>query len=99
MSYRVVSEHFGRVKSRLIEHSNHFDIADHGDIKGRGREALIQEFLQSHLPSQVEYPTGEILDESDHRSGQADVILQSRAHPKVPLLGNLHLRSRMRWSP
>jgi hypothetical protein len=91
MTHRVLSEHFGSIKRRLVEHSRHFDIADHGDIKGHGRKALVQEFLESHLPAQVEYLTGEILDPNDRRSGQVDVILQSRAHPKVPLLGNLHL--------
>lgn len=91
MTYRVLSSHFGKVKGKLLEYSSHFDIANHGDIKGYGREALVQEFLATHLPDQVEYLTGEILDPDDGRSGQVDVILQSKRHPKVPLLGNLHL--------
>jgi hypothetical protein len=91
MTYRVLSEHFGKIKRKLLEYSSHFDIADHGDIKGYGREALVQEFLSTHLPDQVEYLTGEILDPDDGRSGQVDVILQSKRHPKIPLLGNLHL--------
>ena len=91
MTYRVLSEHFCKVKRKLLEYSNHFDIADHGDIKGYGREALVQEFLATHLPDQIEYLTGEILDSDDGRSGQADLILQSKRHPKIPLLGNLHL--------
>lgn len=91
MSHRVLSEHFSKVKRKLLEYSSHFDIADHGDIKGYGREALVQEFLSTHLPDQVEYLTGEILDPDDGRSGQVDVILQSKHHPKIPLLSNLHL--------
>ncbi|RII26250.1 MAG: hypothetical protein CXR31_11170 [Geobacter sp.] len=91
MTYRVLSDHFGKIKNRLIEYSKHFDIADHGDIKGYGREALVQEFLLTHLPDQLEYLTGEILDEDDNRSGQVDIILQSKLHPKIPLLGNIHL--------
>jgi hypothetical protein len=88
---RVLSAHFGSVKTKLLEYSRHFDIADHGDIKGYGREALVGEFLQSHLPDQVEYLTGEILDEDDNRSGQTDIILQSKRFPKIPLLGSTHL--------
>lgn len=91
MTYRILSEHFGRVKRKLLEYSGHFDIANHGDIKGYGREALVQEFLATHLPDQVEYLSGEILDPDDNRSGQVDIIVQSKLHPKVPLLGNLHL--------
>jgi len=91
LTYRVLSEHFGRVKRKLIEYAGHFDIANHGDIKGYGREALVQEFLSTHLPDQVEYLSGEILDPDDKRSGQIDIIVQSKRHPKVPLLGNLHL--------
>ncbi len=91
MTYRVLSDHFGRVKSTLLQHAGHFDIANHGDIKGYGREALVQEFLATHLPDQVEYLSGEILDANDHRSGQIDIIVQSKKHPKIPLLGSLHL--------
>jgi hypothetical protein len=91
MTYRVLSEHFGKVKAKLLEYSRHFDIAQHGDIKGYGREALVQEFLSTHLPDQVEYLTGEILDAVDGRSGQVDVIMQSKKYPKIPLLGNVHL--------
>jgi len=91
VTLRVLSDHFGKVKRKLLEYSNHFDIANHGDIKGYGREALVQEFLSTHLPDQVEYLSGEILDEDDRRSGQIDVILQSKQQPKVPLLENFHL--------
>lgn len=91
MTLRVLSDHFGKVKNKLLEYSRHFDIAAHGDIKGYGREALVQEFLSTHLPDEVEYLTGEILDPDDQRSGQVDVILQSKRQPKIPLFGNVHL--------
>lgn len=91
MQHRILSEHFGRVKDKLLEYSKHFDIAKHGDIKGYGREALVREFLATHLPDQIEYLTGEIIDPFDGRSGQVDIILQAKSQPKVPLLANLHL--------
>lgn len=91
MTQRVLSEHFKKVRNTLFEYSKHFDIADHGDIKGYGREALVNEFLKNHLPDQIEYLTGEILDEADNRSGQVDIILQSKLFPKIPLVGNIQL--------
>ena len=91
MRNRLLSEHFGRVKNKLLEYSNHFDIAKHGDIKGYGREALVRELLGTHLPDQIEYLTGEIIDAFEGRSGQIDIILHSKTQPKVPLLANIHL--------
>jgi len=88
---RILSEHFLKVKSKLLEYSKHFDIADHGDIKGYGREVLVQEFLTNHLPNNIEYLTGEIIDQNDNRSGQVDIILKANNLPRIPLLGNMHL--------
>jgi hypothetical protein len=91
LKHRVLSEHFGKVKAKLVALAEHFGIAEHGDVKGYGREAIVEEFLRSHLPDQVEYLTGEILDPADKRSGQVDIILQSKHQPKIPLLSNIHL--------
>ena len=91
MQHRVLSEHFGRVKNKLLEYSRHFDVARHGDLKGYGREALVCEFLRTHLPDQIEYLTGEIIDAFDGRSGQIDIILHAKTQPKIPLLANVHL--------
>ena len=82
MQHRVLSDHFLMVKSRLIEYSRHFDLANHSDMKGHGREALVNDFLKAHLPDQIEYFTGEILDKFDNRSGQVDIIIQSKKMPK-----------------
>ncbi len=91
MNNRVLSEHFGLIKDKLLKYSAHFNIANHGDIKGYGREALVNEFLKTHLPDPIEYLTGEIIDELDQRSGQVDIILQSKQFPKIPLLGTSQL--------
>jgi hypothetical protein len=40
VTFRVLSDDFRKVKRKLLEYSGHFDIADHGDIKGYGCEAL-----------------------------------------------------------
>jgi hypothetical protein len=91
VEHRVLSEHFGAVKRKLQEFARHFDIANHSDIKGYGREVLVREFLATHLPSLCEYLTGEILDSEDARSGQTDIIVQSKQYPRIPLLGRVHL--------
>lgn len=90
-SHRILSKHFALVKQKLISFSAHFQIAKHGDMKGYGREALTEEFLSSHLPDQIEFLTGEIIDTEDLRSGQIDIILQSKKSPKIPLWGKIHL--------
>ena len=90
-SHRILSKHFAFVKNKLISFANHFDIVKHGDIKGYGREALTGEFLKTHLPDQIEFLTGEIVDVEDNRSGQIDIILQSKNSPKIPLWGKIHL--------
>lgn len=90
-SHRILSQHFSHVKNKLLNFANHFDIVKHGDLKGYGREALTEEFLKSHLADQIEFLTGEIIDEKDNRSGQIDIILQSKNSPKIPLWGNIHL--------
>ncbi|XDD45265.1 DUF6602 domain-containing protein [Leptospira sp. WS39.C2] len=90
-SHRIISQHFSHIKKRLIQFSKHFDIIKQGDLKGYGREALVTEFLKQHLPDNIEYLTGEIIDYDDNRSGQNDIILQSKNSPKIPLYGNIHL--------
>lgn len=90
-SHRILSKHFAHVKHKLLSFAAHFEIAKHGDIKGYGREALTEEFLKSHLSDQVDFLTGEIVDSEDGRSGQIDIILQSKKSPKIPLWGNIHL--------
>jgi len=91
LQHRILSEHFAKVKNKLLEYSKHFDIANHGDVKGYGREVLVSEFLESHLPDQIKFITGEIIDPKDNRSGQVDIILQLKDYPNIPLLGNVQL--------
>ena len=90
-SHRILSKHFAHVKYKLMSFAKHFEIAKQGDIKGYGREALTGEFLESHLPDQIDFLTGEIIDTEDNRSSQIDIILQSKNSPKIPLWGNIHL--------
>ncbi len=55
------------------------------------REGFVKLFLRNHLPRVVEYPTGEIIDGEDNRSGQIDLVLQSAFHPRLPLFDGLEV--------
>lgn len=91
MASNTLKEHFVKVRGDLIALSEHLDIAKHGDIKGSGREALINQFLKSNLPSQVDFYTGEIVDKNDLKSGQIDIIVQAFSSPKIHLLNDLKI--------
>lgn len=91
MASKTLKAHFDKVRTNLISLSEHLSIAKHGDIKGAGREALINQFLKSSLPSQVEFYTGEILDKNDLKSGQIDIIVQAFTSPKIHLLNDLKI--------
>jgi hypothetical protein len=58
---------------------------------GSAREALISNFLVQNLPSAIEYPSGELFDQKDRRSGQIDVILLPQSSPKLHLFAAITL--------
>ncbi|MFH1446878.1 MAG: DUF6602 domain-containing protein, partial [Chloroflexota bacterium] len=91
MTNRILSEHFSKTRQRLLDQAEHIGLAKHGDIKGLAREAIIKVFLEENLPSLVEFKTGEILDYTDARSGQLDIVLQSIAAPRIPITDNLQI--------
>lgn len=88
---RVLIEHLALVRERLLAHAECIGVGKHSDVIGLAREALVELFLRDHLPSAVDYATGEILDVNDNRSGQIDIILQSAFSPKLTLFGNTRL--------
>ncbi len=91
MASETLMEHFAKVRTNLISLSDHLGIAKHGDIKGTGREALINQFLKANLPSQVDFYTGEIIDKNNFTSGQIDIIVQSFSSPKIHLINDLKI--------
>jgi len=88
MASQTLIDHFARTRANLLALSNHLGIVNHGDIKGVGREALITQFLNTNLPSLVEWKTGEIIDCYDKKSGQVDIVLQSVSSPRIHLYNN-----------
>ncbi len=88
---RILSEHFKKLRARLLEYADHIGLAEHGDVKGLAREGVVKEFLKQNLPSVIDYKTGEIIDETDNRSGQIDIVLQSALAPRVYLFEDMQL--------
>jgi len=91
MATRILSRHFAHTRDRLLEYAEHIGMAEHGDVKGLAREGIVQEFLSKNLPSNLEFKTGEIIDENDKRSGQIDLVLQSVDTPRIHLFDNIQL--------
>lgn len=91
MANETFINHFIKTREDLLAFSKHLDIVNHGDIKGLAREAITTQFLNTNLPSLVEYKTGEIIDYENQKSGQVDIILQSVTSPKIHLHNNLQI--------
>lgn len=91
MASQTLIDHFVRTRLNLLALSTHLDIVNHGDIKGIAREALITQFLNTNLPSLVDWKTGEIIDCNDQKSGQVDIVLQSVSSPRVHLYNNIQI--------
>jgi hypothetical protein len=51
--------------------------------KGREREHFIHQFLEQVLPPVHRFGSGDIIDSSGNRSGQADIVIE---HPRLPSL-------------
>ncbi len=88
---RLIIQHLSYIRKRLIEYSEHLNIAEHPDVKGLSREGIMRFFLEGNLPSAVEFRTGEIIDLDDHRSGQVDILMQSSFSPRLNLFGDIQL--------
>lgn len=88
---RLISRHLSYIRNRLIEYSEHLNLAKHPDMKGLSREGIMKLFLKDNLPSAVEFRTGELIDRDDKRSGQVDIVLQSSFSPRLNLFGDIQL--------
>ncbi|MFL1513268.1 DUF6602 domain-containing protein [Pseudomonas prosekii] len=59
-------------------------VLGHSATAGSARECLIQDFLISHLPEMTSVVSGVIIDSSDRRSKQQDVVLMLKSMPRLP---------------
>src|SRR5688572_30221250 len=91
MQNRHLYRYLREVRRQLEQFADITDLAAHGDVKGAPREGFVKAFLKNHLPSSIDYGTGEIVDADDNRSGQIDIILQSAISPRMTLLESVML--------
>lgn len=87
----IIANHFESIRNALLAGSKKFDTAKHKDIRGYAREALTKDFLKTHLPSNIDYFTGEIIDTNNDRSSQMDLILYGSHCPKLPIMEDFNL--------
>ncbi len=70
---------------KLIAMSDCANSFGHHLLAGEAREEFCKEFLESVLPSDVEYFTGQLINVRGRESHQLDIILQSRSCPKMSI--------------
>jgi hypothetical protein len=56
--------------------------------KGREREIFVNEFLSKVFPPQFRLGNGDIIDSSDARSGQVDLVVELPFFPSFPIPGS-----------
>jgi hypothetical protein len=59
-------------------------VLGHSATMGAARERLIQDFLVAHLPELTSVVSGVIIDSSDRRSKQQDLVLMLKSMPRLP---------------
>lgn len=64
---------------------------NHAVSIGTAREVLIQDFLQKILPENIHLCSGQIFNTNDTFSGQIDIVLSPKSHPKLQISENIAL--------
>ena len=91
----VLNDHFARIRTSLLAKAEEAGILRHSTSKGSARELIVSDFLESALPREFDFVTGEITAPDGRRSGQLDIMLLPRSAPRFRLapgvsLGLLH---------
>jgi hypothetical protein len=82
----MLKAHMDAVEDHLVSISKVPENAGHSLHKGTPREAFIKEFLDGHLPSNVDIGTGEIIaadPHPGHARNQFDIVVYRRNYPKL----------------
>lgn len=90
-----LNDHFTRIRISLLAKAEEAGILRHSTSKGTARELIISDFLESALPREFDFVTGEIASPTGCRSGQLDIMLLPQSAPRFRLapgvsLGLLH---------
>lgn len=88
----MLKSHMDAKEAALIAISKVPANSGHSLHKGTPREAFIKEFLQDHLPSNVDIGTGEIIDANSspgQKRNQFDIVIFKRNYPKLDFGGGI----------
>lgn len=88
---KTIVSYFDKIKNTLIESSNLSSTLNHAVSIGTAREVLIQDFLQKILPENIHLCSGQIFNTNDTFSGQIDIVLSPKSHPKLQISENIAL--------
>jgi hypothetical protein len=106
----LLERNFASARSSLVSYLEQSGLAKNGSVVGTARELAIRNFLESSLPSLIEFKNGEIIDSHNNRSGQVDIILQTLSTVRIPLLNDtqialadgviaaMEIKSNLTWS-
>lgn len=88
----MLKSHMAAIEDHLVASSKIQNNTGHSLHKGTPREIFIKEFLERHLPSNVEIGTGEIIDANStpgQGRNQFDIIIYNKNYPKLHFGGSI----------
>lgn len=88
---KVIQKHLNNINSTLNEFYKLTSISNHSGSLGTARELIIKYFLESNLPSSIDFTSGEVFDSKDNRSGQLDIIIHKSTSMKLNIANGIDL--------
>ncbi|WP_434340209.1 DUF6602 domain-containing protein [Motilimonas cestriensis] len=88
---KLIQKHLNNIVETLNSYYGLTSISGHSGNLGTSRELIIKHFLESNLPSSLDFTSGEVFDSSDERSGQLDIIIHNSTSMKLNLASNIDL--------
>jgi len=86
----MLESHTNAIEQVLLAQSRAAQNAGHPNLRGGPREWFIRQFLESHLPTNLEIGQGEIIDENtspapsqNEYRNQVDIVVYRRDLPKI----------------
>jgi len=81
----MFEDHFNAIEKLLLAQSEIVNNAGHNNLKGGPREWFIKDFLENHIPSNIEIGQGEIIGDLSSKGDrpQIDIVLYDKDLPKL----------------
>lgn len=88
---KLIQKHLNNITLKLKSEFESTSISQHGGNLGTARESVVKYFLESNLPSNLDFTSGEIFDSLDRRSGQIDIIVHNSHSLKLNYAAGLDM--------